>query len=243
MTKFQRYFEKNIIICYLTTKLQLQWLDKTSALKSFDWQFWLRNSKSSFWKIFSTYLSNSSFSVYCSSACVGWEAVMLLEEILLGWVSEGRSPAIQAELQCGHEHPKIVGFSILWNNFTKIFFTLTALLKARFDGLQETGGTTEDIWRPASFPWGFAQVTSLPYRTLLVNISQLNHLEGTTRCFALGILSGRITFQLELTNIPNLSWNQLNSLQLHCFQPHLSKTPLFCHLYPVQWKCKSFLEV
>ena len=136
--------------------------------------------------------------------------------------------------------PKNIGFQ----HFVKQFvFTLTALLKARFDGLQETGGTTEDIWRPASFPWGFAQVTSLPYRTLLVNISQLNHLERTTRCFALGILSGRITFQLELTNIPNLSWNQLNSVQLHCFQPHLSKTPLFCHLYHVQWKCKSFLEV
>ena len=38
----------------------------------------LKNSQSSFWKIFSsTYQSNSSFSVYCSSICVGWESVML----------------------------------------------------------------------------------------------------------------------------------------------------------------------
>ena len=164
--------------------------------------------------------------------CVGWEALILQEEILLGWVNN-----------VDMNTKKYWVSAFCETNLQKFVFTLTALLKARFDGLQETGGTTEDIWRPASFPWGFAQVTSLPYWTLLVNISQLNHLEGTTRCFALGILSGRITFQLELKNIPNLSWNQLNSLQLHCFQPHLSKTPLFCHLYPVQWKCKSFLEV
>ena len=68
----------------------------------------LKNSQSSFWKIFSsTYQSNSSFSVYCSSICVGWESVMLQEEIILVWVCEGRSPAIQAEVQCRHEHQTI----------------------------------------------------------------------------------------------------------------------------------------
>ena len=175
-----------------------------------------------------------------------WFLFLCLLLLFICWVGGGdASGGNHSWLSQWREKPRNSSWGTAWKWTTNIFLVSVVqhFLKAWFDGLQETGGTTEDIWRPASFPWGFAQVTSLPYWTLLVNISQLNHLEGTTRCFALGILSGRITFQLELKNIPNLSWNQLNSLQLHCFQPHLSKTPLFCHLYPVQWKCKSFLEV
>ena len=117
-----------------------------------------KNSKSSFWKIFSsTYLSNSSFSVYCSSKCVGWESVMLQEEIILVWVCEGRNPA-KAEVQCGHEHQKILGFSILWNNlfllwprFSKLVLTVCKRLAApqKISGGQHHSRGVLHRWPPS----------------------------------------------------------------------------------------------